>query len=92
MSNQYKHTYRGYLIDHHSPSFEGMTLDKLRIEDYEAFFKEAHINLLMVYCKDHWGYSYYDTKLGVKHPALKIDWVRELAEVLKRQKIEFNAY
>ena len=92
MSDLYKKTYRGYLIDHHSPDPPIITLDNLDIDEYEQFFIEANINNLMVYCKDHWGVTYYDTKVGKKHPGIKGDWIKQLAPVLKKNGIEFNAY
>lgn len=92
MSELYKSTFRGYLIDHHSPDTPIITFDKLDTAEYERFFKEAHINSLMLYCKDHWGNSYYDTKVGKKHPGLKSDWIAALSEVLTKNNIEFNAY
>ena len=92
MSDLYKKTYRGYLIDHHSPDPPVVTLDKLDTEEYERFFKEAHINSLMLYCKDHWGVTYYDTKVGKRHPGLKENWVARLKPVLGKLGIEFNAY
>ena len=92
MSDKYKSSFRGYLIDHHSPEPPIVTLDKLNPEEYEKFYKEANINSLMVYTKDHWGYSYYDTKIGVKHPGLKLDYIDEVSRILKKNNIEFNAY
>lgn len=92
MSNRYKDAYRGYLIDHHNPAPPIITLEHLDEKEYEAFYQNACINTLMVYCKDHWGFSYYDTKVGYKHPALQQDWVKTTSEVLKRKGIEFNAY
>ena len=92
MSEMFKKTYRGYLIDHHSPAPPIVTLDKIDIHEYEKFYKEANINNLMVYCKDHWGYTYYDTKIGKRHPGLKEDWVEKIRPVLKKNNIEFNAY
>lgn len=93
MSDRYKNTFRGYLIDHHSPDPPVVTLDKLDVAEYERFFVEAGINNLMLYCKDHWGVTYYNTKVGKKHPGLKNrDWVAELRPVLNKLGIEFNAY
>lgn len=92
MSDKYRSTYRGYLIDHHSPDSPIITLDKLDPNEYETFFKEANINSLMLYCKDHWGNSYYDTEVGKKHSGLDMDWIAKLRPVLKRNEIEFDAY
>lgn len=93
MSEKFKSTYRGYLIDHHSPDPPVVTLDKLDPNAYAQFFEEANINQLMLYCKDHWGSSYYDTEVGRKHPGLgSRDWVAELVPVLRKHNIEFTAY
>jgi len=92
MSDLYKNAFRGYLIDHHSPNAPVAPLDKLSDKELKKFLKEANVNSLMVYFKDHWGNSYYDTKIGKKHNGLKIDWIAQVAAVLKELKIEFNAY
>ena len=92
MSERYKDAYRGYLIDHHSPAPPIVTLERLEASEYERFYQKACIDTLMVYCKDHWGYSYYDTKIGYKHPALEGDGVGTTASILKEKGIEFNAY
>lgn len=93
MSEKYKHSYRGYLIDHHSPDPPVVTLENLDPDEWERFFEEANINHLMLYCKDHWGSSYYNTKIGRKHPGLKDkDWVGTIVPILKKHGIEFNAY
>ena len=92
MSRKFMETYRGYLVDHHSPAPPVITFKNLDSKDYENFYLEAKINNLMLYCKDHWGYSYYDTKIGYKHPALKTDWIAEQVSILRKHGIEFNAY
>ena len=93
MSEKFKHTYRGYLVDHHSPDPPTVTLEHLDPLEWEAFFKEANINSYMLYCKDHWGNSYYNTKVGRKHPGLgDRDFVAEMVPVLRRNNIEFIAY
>ena len=92
MSDLYKKAYRGYLIDHHSPEPPVVTLEKLNVDEYERFFREADINNLMLYCKDHWGVTYYDTKVGKRHAGLKEDWIAKLKPVLEKLGIEFNAY
>lgn len=92
MSEKYKTTFRGYLIDNHSPDPPAVTLEKLNPEEFERFFLEADLNECMIYCKDHWGNSYYDTKIGKIHGGLKQDWIRQLIPVLKKHDIEFTAY
>ncbi len=93
MSDLYQKTYRGYLVDHHTPDLPGVSFEKLDVAEWERFIEEANLDHLMLYCKDHWGYSYYDTAIGKKHPALgDRDWVREVVPMLRRHGIEFTAY
>ena len=92
MSEKYKKTFRGYLIDNHSPDPPAVTLEHLNPEEFEKFFLEANLNECMIYCKDHWGNSYYDTKIGKIHGGLKQDWIRQLIPVLRKHDIEFTAY
>lgn len=95
MSNKYKSTYRCYLIDHHSPDSPIITLENLNFSQYEAFFREANIDSLMLYCKDHWGASYYDSQVpGThKHPGLgQTDYIARVKEIADRMGIEFVAY
>ena len=89
MSSKYKNSKRCYLIDHHSPQPPVVTLDQLNISEYEQFFDTSHIDSLMVYCKDHWGVTYYDSKVegARKHQGLKTDWIQEISTVLKKKKI-----
>ena len=92
----YKKTYRGYLVDHHTPDLPGVGFGKLDASEWERFIDEAHLDHLMLYCKDHWGYSYYDTAIGKKHPALgDRDWVEELfsgTSSLGRAKLPYGSY
>ena len=61
MSDLYRDSRRCYLIDHHSPAPPAVTLDHLDIAEYEEFFDTAQIDSVMVYCKDHWGMTYFDS-------------------------------
>ncbi len=92
MADLYKKRFRGYLIDNHSPAPPAVTFGRLDIAEHASFFGTAGIDSLMVYCKDHWGYSYYDTVCGERHPALDRDWVAETVAELRKKGIEFNAY
>ena len=44
MSEKYKKTFRGYLIDNHSPDPPAVTLEHLNPEEFEKFFLEANLN------------------------------------------------
>ena len=94
MSKKYTATRRCYLIDHHSPQPPDVLLNHLDIKEYEDFFETAHIDSLMVYCKDHWGVTYYPSNIkgAQKHQGIKGDWIREVSTLLKEKDIEFVAY
>ena len=94
MSNKYKSSYRCYLIDHHSPMPPVVPLNRLNPDEYRQFFKEAHIDSLMVYCKDHWGNTYYPSGVtgAQMHGGLSGDWISDMKNILVEDGIEFIAY
>lgn len=94
MSNLYQSTYRCYLIDHHSPQPPGVTLDKLDIREYERFLEISNVDSQMVYCKDHWGVTYYPSQVpgAQMHKGLKGDWIAQVKQMLSKKGIELIAY
>ena len=94
MSEKYTTTKRCYLIDHHSPQPPDVLLNHLDIHEYEAFFDTANIDSLMVYCKDHWGVTYYPSNVpgSQQHKGVQKDWIQEVSNLLKKKNIEFVAY
>lgn len=94
MSERYQSTRRCYLIDHHSPQPPVVPLDHMDISEYEEFFEQAELDSLMVYCKDHWGVTYYDSHVegAQKHQGIKGDWIREVRGLTRKKNIEFVAY
>ena len=94
MSEKFKSTKRCYLIDHHSPQPPIVPLGRMDIEEYDHFFETANIDSLMVYCKDHWGVTYYDSKVpgAQKHAGVKGDWIRTVRDKTAEKGIEFVAY
>ena len=64
MSNLYKSSSKCYLIDHHSPQPPIIPLNHLDIKEYEAFIDTANVDSMMVYCKDHWGVTYYPSTVA----------------------------
>lgn len=94
MSTKYKTANRCYLIDHHSPQPPVVPLGNMNIQEYEDFFDTAGINSLMVYCKDHWGVTYYDSKVpgASKHAGVNGDWIRAVRDITAKKGIEFVAY
>ena len=94
MSDLFKSSRKCYLIDHHSPQPPVIPLNHLDIQEYEDFIDTADVDSMMVYCKDHWGVTYYDSQTpgAQKHNGVKGDWIASVSNLLKRKKIEFVAY
>lgn len=92
MSKIPRTSWKGYLIDHHWPREDFIPLDRLSVAEYEEQIRNAGIDHLVVYCKDHWGSCYYPTELGIRHPSVTFDFVGEMGEMLRRIGAEFTAY
>ena len=94
MSMKHTTSRRCYLIDHHSPQPPDVLLNHLDIEEYASFFETANIDSLMVYCKDHWGVTYYPSEVhgAQQHEGVQKDWIKEVSALLKKKDIEFVAY
>lgn len=93
MSDLYKNTYRTLMIDQHFPDAPYITFSKFDAEEQVRKCKEAFVDSVHVTMKCHWGYSYYNTKIGTKHPALgERDQVAELVKSLKKESMEAIGY
>jgi hypothetical protein len=63
--------------------------------DAQAFLatlQQARVNSVNVFAKCHHGYAYYDTKIAVKHPALKVDLLGDMVRVCRPAGIAVNYY
>ena len=70
MSNFYKDTFRALMIDQHFPDAPYITFEKFNAAEQVRKCKKSFVDSLHITMKCHWGYSYYNTKVGIKHPAL----------------------
>ncbi len=68
-----------HLDFHTSPAIPDVGED-FNPDDFAAVLKEASVNSITVFAKCHHGMSYYPTKVGVRHPHLKIDLLGEMIE------------
>jgi len=84
--------YRQIHLDFHTSPY---IPDAGRDFDPEAFvdtLKMAYVESVNVFAKCHHGLSYYPTKVGRMHPALKIDLLGEMLRVLHRDGIKAPIY
>ncbi|MFH0797304.1 MAG: beta-galactosidase trimerization domain-containing protein [Candidatus Omnitrophota bacterium] len=93
MNEKYKSIFRALMIDQHFPDAPYITFEKFSAREQLKKCLDAGIDSLHLTTKCHWGYSYYDTKFGVKHPALgKRDMVKELVDECRKNDVEAVAY
>ena len=63
--------------------------------DVEHFTDEAKrcgVDYLVFHARCNQGLTYYDTKIGIRHPSLKYDLFGSLSEACQRKNIAFGAY
>jgi hypothetical protein len=54
--------------------------------------KSARVNSINVFAKCHHGLVYYDTRIALKHPALKVDLLGDMLRVCRPAGIAVNYY
>jgi len=80
-----------HLDFHTSPAVTGVGAD-FKAEEFAGVLKEAAVNSITVFAKCHHGMSYYPTKVGIRHPNLKIDLLGEIIEACHRTAIKVPVY
>ncbi|WNR45250.1 alpha-L-fucosidase [Paenibacillus roseipurpureus] len=86
---------RGYLIDFHRGDFPEVHFRGFDREQYRELMKKAQIDNVMVYAKDHWGWSYYPTQVGAIHPKLEesdFDFIAEVKDVAESIGVDVCLY
>lgn len=68
------------------------SFDRLDPEAYMAGVREAHTGCVVIQTKSHWGYAYYNSKVGSRHPGLKYDLVARFVEAGHRNGLSVVAY
>ena len=61
-------------------------------EEFTDRIKACGVDYLTFHARCNLGMSYYDTKIGIKHPSLKYDLFGQLADACKRKGIALTAY
>lgn len=61
-------------MDFHTPKIPWeQTFKSFNAKEYVKILEEAKVNSLVSFTKCHHGYSYYNTKIGLRHPSLPAD-------------------
>ncbi len=61
-------------------------------EDFVRRVKAAQTECMVVQAKSMWGYAYYDTKVGTRHPNLDYDLVARMIDLGHRNGLTVVAY
>ena len=85
-------TFRHVHLDFHtSPAITGVG-EHFNAEEFARVLKEAAVNSITIFGKCHHGMAYYPTKVGMRHPNLKVDLVGGMIEACHRQGIRVPVY
>jgi len=74
---------------HNGPMVHFEALDP---EEYMEGVKRANTEVVVIQTKSHWGYAYYNTKVGTRHPNLKYDLIEKLVDAGHRRGMAVVAY
>ncbi len=84
--------YRQVHLDFHtSPKIEDLARE-FNPEEFGETLRRASINSVTVFAKCHHGMSYYNTAVGIKHPALTIDLLGEMVKACRSRGIRVAVY
>ena len=79
-------------LDAHIPPDEPMLSDNWSANEFVRKVVATGADSFCVFAKCHYGYSYYNTKIGHKHPMLKINLMGELVREFKKQAPELPLF
>ncbi|MBI3991419.1 MAG: alpha-L-fucosidase [Candidatus Omnitrophica bacterium] len=70
--------FRQVHLDFHTSELIKGVGEKFNPGEFVKVLKESNINSITCFAKCHHGMSYYNTKVGIKHPYLKKDLLKEM--------------
>jgi len=80
-------------LDFHTSPWIPDVASEFEAREFVRTFREAHVTSVNIFAKCHHGMSYYPTKVGTMHPALKgRDLMGEMIEALHREGIRCPLY
>lgn len=83
-------TYRAMEWEFHTPPQE--RFDRLDVNAAAARARDAGAEALMIYSQDHWGYAFYPTDAGVRHPNLSYDLFGKEISAAKKHGLSVICY
>ena len=92
MSHNYKDCICKLHIDFHTPQSADNLCNEFDYQDIVKKVKNAGFEVIQLFTKGHFGYSYYPTSIGKMHPQLNFDLFGTLANAFVKEKIKVIAY
>ena len=95
MAGQPPQRYRNYILDRHAPPPDlapSYTLAAADIAEEVQTFRAAGCDSTWCYAKDHWGYAWYESRVGRRRPGAPADWLAEYCRAGQRAGLEVVAY
>jgi hypothetical protein len=80
-----------HLDFHTSGGIDGIGA-KFNKKEYQKTLKDAAVDSITTFALCHHGYSYYNTKVGVRHPRLKFDLLRAQFDACKEIGVNVPIY
>ena len=79
-------------LDFHTSEHVPEVGSKFDPEAFASVLRRASVNSINLFAKCHHGWSYYDTRVGERHPNLNLDLLRSQIEACKRSDISTVVY
>ena len=92
MSNNIVKKSRKIHLDFHTPAWVENIGADFNASEFAATLKEAHVDNICVFGKCCHGLSYYDTNIGLRHPHLSFDLLKEMVNALRKASISVSVY
>ena len=80
------------LIDNHLGPYGPHTLSQVDPAAQMAALRDIGADAVLLQAKCHWGHAYYDTKVGLRHPALDFDLIAAQTDEAHRHGIDPGLY
>ncbi len=74
-------------VDFHTPGHQKEVGIDFKGSEFAQQLKDASVDSVSLFAKDYHGLSYYDTKVGTKHPNLDFDLLKEAVKACHDPKI-----
>jgi len=87
-----QHCFRRIHLDFHTSPYIPAIGQAFEEEEFAATLQRAHVGGICCFAKCHHGLSYYDTKVGRRHPFLEFDLLRRQIRAVRRAGIKISAY